>query len=118
MTNDVDMTGSVPLGPFYGDPEPDPTPTPTRPLLWEVMYNAYDQSTSPSGLAQDWADHHGYAAEIRAIADWLEAMWAAQGPPANIPMEFVEGLSIGMKIHREGALNILRAEANRAEAGE
>jgi hypothetical protein len=33
-------------------------------------------------------------------------------------MEFVEGLAIGMAIHREGTLNILRAEADRAEAGD
>jgi hypothetical protein len=30
MTNDIDMTGAVPLGPFYGEPEPDPIPS--RPL--------------------------------------------------------------------------------------
>jgi hypothetical protein len=47
-------------------------PTPNRPL-WREMYEAYDQSTAPSGLAQDWADHHGYAAEIRAIAQRLAA---------------------------------------------
>jgi hypothetical protein len=90
-------------------------PTPSRPL-WKTMEVAYYKSESPQRVK--WQNHHGYAAEIRALADWLEAMWTAQGPPANIPMEFIHGLSIGMEIHREGTINILRAEADRAEAGD
>jgi hypothetical protein len=85
--------------------------------LWQVMYAAYDQSKAPDDV-EYWEDNHGYAAEIRAVADWLEAMWTAQGPPSDIPVEFIHGLSIGMEIHREGTLNILRIEADRAEAGE
>jgi hypothetical protein len=44
---------------------PDPIDHP----LWRAMYAAYDNSTAPSGRVEDWCDHHGYAAEIRAVAD-------------------------------------------------
>ena len=51
------------------------TPTPNRPSLWRVMQDAYFKGRNPGN-----SDHHGYAAEIRAIADemvlqfdpWLE----------------------------------------------
>jgi hypothetical protein len=94
----------------------------TKRPLWKVMRDAYIQSSGT--LVDDLGrevlsgpDREEFAAMLCAIANWLEAIWAAQGPPASIPMEFVEGLSIGMKMHREGTLNILRAEADRAEAG-
>lgn len=48
----------------------------TRPL-WRVMSRAYDESAAPRGVL--WDDHHGYAAEIDAIVQWLPAM-----PPAEI----------------------------------
>jgi hypothetical protein len=35
------------------------------------MYTAYDNSTGPDGERGSWEDRHGYAAEIRALADWL-----------------------------------------------
>ena len=83
--------------------------------LWQVMDDAYDKSVPPAG--KEWQNSHGYAAEIRALADWLEAMWAAQQPTPESSLPFVQGLSMGMKLHREGTLNILRAEADRVEAG-
>jgi hypothetical protein len=85
---------------------------PTNPPLWVAMCAAYAATPPPYHAA------FYYAAEIRALADWLEAMWTAQGPSSGIQTEFGEGLSIGMEIHREGTLNILRAEADKAEARE
>ena len=81
--------------------------TPDRKPLWKAMDDAYG--------VEDTAEE-SYVAIILAIADWLEAMWTAQKQSPKIPMDFVEGLSIGMQIHREGTLNILRAEADRAKA--
>lgn len=93
------------------------TTDPTNPPLWQAMAEA--RQGGPVGddpmLAQMCG--HLYAAEIRALADWLVAIWTAKGPPSGIQTEFGEGLSIGMEIHREGTLNILRAEADKAEAG-
>ena len=50
--------------------------TPNRPLLWEAMQDAYFNSRiSP---------RHGYAAEIRALRDWLVPEEKAP-PPAGYP---------------------------------
>jgi hypothetical protein len=89
-------------------------PTPNRPL-WKVMQDAANEVSKTSGPIHS---RRGYAAELRAIAEWLEAMWAAQAPTPDIPIAFAEGLAMGMKMHREGTLNILRDEADRAEVGE
>jgi len=86
-----------------------------NPPLWQVMRDRYEEFLRIRPIP---TEGERYAAEIRALADWLEAMWAAQRPSAEIPTEFAQGLSVGMEMHREGTLNILRAEADKAEAGE
>ena len=41
--------------------------------LWEVMRDAYDTPPlAPVDADDDWTDRYGYAAEIRAIAEWIE----------------------------------------------
>jgi len=92
--------------------------TTNRPPLWEAMDDARLESCLAHGFLPRFTPRADRAAEIRAIAEWLEAMWAAQGPPLDLPVPLLEGLNIGMKMHREGTLNILRAEADRAEAGQ
>lgn len=43
-----------------------------KPPLWKVMFDAYDTSPpAPVDADNDWTDRHGYAAEIRALRDWL-----------------------------------------------
>jgi hypothetical protein len=68
--------------------------------LWRVMHNAYDNSTKPEG-AEDWENEHGYAAEIRAIADEIDERFKR--------LDYMTA---------EEITTWLRAEANRAEAGE
>jgi hypothetical protein len=73
-------------------------PTPNRPPLWEVMHCAYSPHREPG----QW--RLGYAAELRAIADWL----VPDGDPDTdciVPEH-------GRYLH-----TLLLAEANRAEAG-
>lgn len=41
--------------------------TPNRPPLWQVMLVAYVIRVTIQG-----SEHHGVAAEIRAVAEWIE----------------------------------------------
>jgi hypothetical protein len=68
--------------------------TPNRPPLWEEMQAAYFKGRNP-GLN----DRHGYAAEIRALRDWL------------VP----EGL---LTADETDIRDMLTAEADRAERGD
>jgi len=63
--------------------------------LWRAMDLAYDRSVAPDGEPM-WESYHGYAAELRAIAD-------------AIPEEFYGA---------GGVRRWLLEEADRAEAGE
>ena len=81
--------------------------------LWRVMHEAF-HSARDNGIATPGA----HAAELRAVIDWLEAVWSKQGKPPLIESSFHEGMRIAEEIHRSGTLNMLRAEADRAEAGE
>ena len=80
--------------------------TPTNhnhPPLWRAMDAAYDNSTKPEG-AEFWKNEHGYAAELRAIADWLESTY--------------HGTPLMVRVGAEDIAKRLRWEADRAEAGE
>ena len=69
----------------------------TEPLWW-VMHRAFDYSSAPPGC--EWDDHHGYAAELSVIADEI----AKRDPDNSMSALAVE--------------EWLRAEADRADAGE
>lgn len=70
----------------------------TKPL-WQVMDDACSESVAPAG--QEWQLGHGYAAEIRAIAEWL---WN-QGTLDEVAA-------------RADVIKLIYAEADRAERGE
>jgi hypothetical protein len=72
------------------------------PPLWKVMRDAYDRSEAPPGAI--WEDEHGYAAELRAIAEEIETRYRAT--------------PLMMRVGAEDIAKMLRAEADRAEAGE
>lgn len=63
--------------------------------LWKVMRAAYSSSTAANGSTDNWTERDGYAAEIRAVRDWL----ASQLP------------EVGAHVIR----TLLTAEAERAE---
>lgn len=89
---------------------------PPRPL-WRVMRVAYARSTAPSGDLTGWKTHHGYAAELRAIADWLvpeedEPPFIARNASCEMWLER------GMLRERQRLRLLLLNEADRAEAGE
>jgi hypothetical protein len=77
--------------------------------LWEVMRHAYDQSSVPTALIESsdpetgdcLTDRYGYAAEIRALADWIEQRQL--GTYAVVIPDVAE------------VIDWLRAEAERAE---
>ena len=58
----------------------DPT---NRLPLWKVMRHAYDQRSPQADDQMD--DQLGYAAELRAIANWIEKR-AAFGPEESISL--------------------------------
>ena len=87
--------------------QPVTDPTPNRPL-WEVMRHAYDQRSPESDDRTD--DRLGYAAEIRALADWLV--------PEEKPPGVYNSSSYTAFRTREGLRHRLLAEADRAEAVE
>ena len=66
--------------------------------LWRLLYDAYDNSTDSDGGMQNWSERNGYAAEIRAVADEIEAH-----PMADRCIEWGE------------VADWLRTEADRAE---
>jgi hypothetical protein len=85
--------------------------------LWVVLDDAMDAalvsgvSTKSSALIR--------AAELRAIASWLEAKWTAPGPTPNaLGDPFIKSSQMGEVFHREATLNVLRSEAERAARGE
>jgi hypothetical protein len=51
-----------------------------------------------------WEERHGYAAEIRAVADWIVGHYY--------------GTPLSVRVGAEHIIERLRAEADRAEAGE
>jgi hypothetical protein len=63
-----------------------------------VLYEAYDKSKAPDDV-EYWEDHHGYAAELRALAEEIDARICNDQPV-------------------EAVIELFRAEASRAEAGE
>ena len=71
----------------------------TRPL-WELMCKAY--MDAPVGDDAESTEGLGYAAELRAVADWLRISLAAQVRPDDL----------------QKVAAALEAEADRAEAGE
>ena len=73
--------------------------------LWRVIRGAYDTSTAPSGEVEDWTERDGYAAELRAIADWIR-----QRHPLTPDSQTYVGANV---VAAE-----LLAEADRAEGGE
>ena len=80
-------------------------------LMRDAVVNAPPSRHSPAGSIA--------AVQLRAIAAWLEEMWAEQGPgPATDGVAFIKGMKIGRGLHREGTLSVLRREAGRAERGE
>lgn len=78
---------------------------PNRPPLWEVMQSAYFKGRDPG-----FSERHGYAAEIRALRDWILAELATDpedegwGPSNLIELPDLEAL--------------LTTEADRAERGD
>lgn len=84
---------------------------PSRPPLWLEMRTAYDCSTAPNGSTGDWTERDGFAAEIRAVRDWLT-------PEAAEPLQPCPGSSWGRWHERQRLRAILTAEANRTEKGD
>ena len=92
--------------------------TPNRQALWEVMRDAYDVSPPlPVDANLDQINRNGYAAEIRALRDWL----VPEEPPPHRGMRpggtnltYQETLSV----ERQRLRALLTAEADRAERGE
>jgi hypothetical protein len=83
----------------------------SKPPLWEVMRRAYDTSPpAPADADNDWTDRHGYAAEIRALRDWLVPVDENGDPIGYLTCAQVED--------RLWIRSILTAEADRAERGE
>ena len=77
----------------------------SKPPLWEVMRRAYDLSPPvPVDADLDWIDRHGYAAEIRALRDWIEKRQ-------------VDEYGVTLPDVRE-VIGWLTAEADRAERGD
>ena len=92
-------------------------PAMSKPPLWEVMRAAYNCSTAANGSTDDWTALDGYAAEIRALRDWL----VPEEPPPHRGMRpggtnltYQETLSV----ERQHLRAMLTAEVDRAERGE
>ncbi len=92
--------------------------TEQNPPLWRVMFDAYDTSPpAPADADNDWTDRHGYAAEIRALADWL----VPEEPPPHRGMR-PGGTNLThretLSVERQRLRALFTAEADRAEKGE
>lgn len=99
-----DLRGNTVCGPA---PEPTFTDPGPHPPLWQVMDGAYREALAIRPLP---TEGYCYAAELRAIADWM-----APAEPGTGLLAVVAGLD------EAGCLAIrtaLLAEADRAEAGE
>jgi hypothetical protein len=87
-----------------------------RPPLWEVMRKAYDTSPlAPMDADDDWTDRHGYAAEIRAVRDWLVP--EELEPKGHQPNGEVS-LAWDAWKQRQRLRALLTTEADRAERGD
>ena len=92
--------------------------TPNRPPLWREMHDAWDTAPpAPADADDDWTYRHGYAAEIRAVADWL----IPDDPIPDVVMESdLDAFGIYMVFNRMRMhlRQQLLTEADRAERGE
>ena len=91
-----------------------------RPPLWEVMQNAYDRQLI-AAVGVDALDRLCYAAEIRAIADWLVPE-EPEPPLGAVPKSQINKCIDEHSEWREWWVKDclraeLLAEADRAEAG-
>ena len=90
----------------------------SKPPLWRVMFDAYDASPpAPAEADNDWTDRRGYAAEIRALRDWLvpeEALGLR--PPTDGGL--ITGIEWCVGKDRQRLRALLTAEADRAEREE
>ena len=88
--------------------------TPSRPPLWEVLRRAYDTSPlAPMDADDDWTDRHGYAAEIRALRDWLVPEEDKPNDEFCCPPVYTMLWRQNMDLRA-----LLTAEADRAERGD
>lgn len=94
--------------------------SPEREPLWLAMRHAYDQSSVPDELLESadaydcLTDRYGYAAEIRALRDWLVPKEYLPDPPD-------EDSAIDRRVwdwvsQRQSLRALLTAEADRAES--
>lgn len=89
--------------------------TPNRPPLWEVLRRAYATS-APMDADDDWTDRHGFAAEIRALRDWLVP--EETEPTGMRPCGDTYSAQSIKRGERQRLRAILTAEADRAERGD
>lgn len=94
------------------------TDIPSRPPLWQVMVDAYDTSPpAPADADNDWTDRHGYAAEIRAVANRIDSGEVEiQRPPSTASLYAL--LQWARCDERRRIRDELLLEADRAERGE
>jgi hypothetical protein len=94
--------------------------SPTNPPLWQVMHEAQWQQQRPLFAIP----RQCYAAEIRAIADWLVpeeecASKTREDWVMHVAQEHMKaGSASGARSARRGVRRLLLAEAKRAEEGE
>jgi hypothetical protein len=81
--------------------------------LWAVMRDAYDESDD--GTRNDWKVRHGYAAELRAIADRAEYMDPPEPPLTSPCSEYDSGFGHGALAMQQQFVAWLRAAAAEAE---
>ena len=87
------------------------TDTPNRPPLWEVMRDAYELSPLPVDANLDQIYRNVYAAEIRALRDWLV-------PEPAEPLFTATDEAFAIWEERKALRALLTTEADRAERGE
>lgn len=86
------------------------TDTPNRPPLWDVMRTAYDAAPpAPMDADNNWTVRRGYAAEIRALRDWLVPEEPLYDGDQRWELERGE---------RQRLRALLTTEADRAERGD
>ena len=98
--------------------EDTPVTTDTNRPLWRKMEVAYRESEKPGGV-ENWLSEHGYAAEIRALADWLVP--DEPDAPRSTDGSWNAAVQMGSDaiwMQRQHLRKLLLAEADRAEAGE
>ena len=92
------------------------TDTPNRPPLWEVMRDAYELSPLPVGANLDQIYRNVYAAEIRALRDWLVPEEAE--PTGMRPCGDTYSAQSIKRGERQRLRALLTAEAETAERGD